>query len=274
VRWRTDWIDGFGFYYEMYRSNMAVKKLLPRSPRRDKGRANVQSAVFPEVERQRLTASCEEVVLSFGDRLWAQGDRMHHIYFPTQGSISLLVDTAQCPSLEVGLVGTEGAAGVTMALEVGIAPVRALVQGPGTALRIEAGQFSRELERNPALRSVVKRYLYVLMSQLGQMTACARFHLVEARLARWLLMTQDRAHSDDFYLTQEFLASMLGVRRVGVTQAAGFLQERRLIRYSRVRVAILDGRRLEGLAYACDATAKETYARVMRRRANVAGGAN
>jgi CRP-like cAMP-binding protein len=141
--------------------------------------------------------------------------------------------------------------------------LRALVQGAGPALRIEAAQFARVLTRSPVLRQLLMRYLYVLMSQLAQMTACMRFHVVEARLARWLLMTRDRADSNEFNLTQEFLAYMLGVRRVGITRAARSLQRRALIHYNRGKVKIVDGRGLERASCECYAAGEQMYQQVL-----------
>jgi CRP-like cAMP-binding protein len=228
-----------------------------------KARANLLLAAVSEAERLRITAACEPVELAFGDVLYQQGGRIRHVYFPTGGFISLLAQVDARAGLEVGLVGTEGVVGVSVALGVGVAPALAIVQGAGSALRMEASRFPRELERSPQLRAVVSRYTYVLMSQLVQMSACTRFHLVEARLARWLLMTRDRAGADDFYLTQEFIASMLGVRRVGITRAARELQRRRFVRYSRGRMNILDVRGLESASCACYASGRDTHQRIM-----------
>lgn len=213
--------------------------------------ANSLLAALPRTQYQRLAAGLEPVALTFGEVLYEPGQIIRHVYFPIDSLVSLLTLVDGHLALEVGLVGREGIVGIPLALGVEVTSVRALVQGSGTAMRMDAARFRREFPRCAALRRELHRYAHVLMAQVSQTAACNRFHVVEARLARWLLMTHDRVRSEQFQLTQEFLAHMLGVRRVGVTQAAGALQRRRLISYSRGRIRILDRGGLQAAACHC-----------------------
>jgi CRP-like cAMP-binding protein len=225
--------------------------------------ANRLLAALPRKERERLLTKCEAVELIFGDVLCLPGDRMRHVYFPTGSFISLVAPIDGYAVLEVGMIGDEGMFGTGVILGVDIAPMHALVQGAGPALRISTSRFRLALEDSSALRTRLNRYTYVLVSQLVQMAACSRFHVVEARLARWLLMTHDRSHSDAFNLTQEFLSHMLGVRRGGVSNAAGELQKRKVISYKRGIITILDRRALEAAACGCYRSDQDTYQRIL-----------
>ncbi len=161
------------------------------------------------------------------------------------------------------MVGREGMLGVHVVLSVSTQPLHALVQGAGTAWRIRTRTLCDELDRNRRLQLILNRYLYVLMSQLASSAACIRFHQIEARLARWLLMMQDRAQADSFGVTHEFLAYMLGVRREGITAAAGALHHQRLITYKRGWVSVLNRKGLEEASCACYAADNEVYMRIM-----------
>ena len=219
---------------------------------------------LPSNDLRRLLADCETVELAFADVLYTPRQRLSHVYFPIASFISLVMPVGDSSSLEVGLIGNEGMFGIPIALGVDVSPVRAVVQGAGSALRMGAALFCRELSRSQTLQREIDRYVFVQLSQLAQTAGCTRFHLVEARLARWLLMTQDRAHASTFHITQEFLAFMLGVRRVGVTKAAGSLQGRNLIRYSRGSITVLDRRGLKAASCGCYKADRETYDRILR----------
>ena len=225
---------------------------------------NLLLTALPDRILAQVLADCESVDLVFADVVCLPGDRIRHVYFPTDSFISLVAPVDGYAGLEVGMVGREGMFGVSLMLGVDVSPLHALVQGAGPALRMDAGRFRRQLAGSLALRQGLNRYVYVLISQLAQTAACTRFHVVEARLARWLSMTRDRAGSDEFYLTQEFLSHMLGVRRVGVTKAASSLQRRKLISYSRGMIRVLDRNGLQGAACGCYLADQKTYDEIMR----------
>jgi CRP-like cAMP-binding protein len=216
-------------------------------------------AALPSKERLRLVSGCEDVTLALSEVLVEPGERLSHVYFPVTGFISLLTPVDASTRLEVGLVGNEGMVGTPLVLGVATSHLQAIVQGAGRSLRMGAAAFRAELAASTALRPLLDRYLFVRMAQLAQAAGCTRFHLVEARLARWLLMTQDRAHSNRFHITHEFLALMLGIRRAGVTKAATALQKRGLIQYSRGDIAVVDRPGLKAASCACYRSDRDAY---------------
>ena len=208
------------------------------------------AAVSRRAYREMLSG-LEPVKLVYGQVLYEPTGLIRHVYFPIDCLVSLLTAVDKGRVLEVGMVGNEGMVGMPMVLGIGASAVRALVQGDGTAMRMPASRFRVEFNKNIPLQRALFCYTHLLMAQVSQTAACNRFHEAEGRLARWLLMTSDRLHTDEFLLTHEFLAHMLGVRRVGVTKAAEGLRRKKLIVYSRGHITILDRAQLEKAACVC-----------------------
>lgn len=219
--------------------------------------------LLPPADRRRLLACCEPVPLDMAQVLADPGEPTAHAWFPVDGFISLVTRADHHPGLEVGMVGREGLLGQQLVLGVTDAPLRALVQGPGMAWRIAAADFQAERVRSPRLQAVLLHYLHVRMAQLAVSAACLRFHHIAPRLARWLLMGHDRAHADGFSVTHELLSGLLGVRRVGITTAAGALQRQGLISYHRGALRVLDRHGLEQAACSCYAADRRAYAALL-----------
>jgi CRP-like cAMP-binding protein len=213
--------------------------------------ANKILASLPRTDYHRFRGHLEEVQLAEGDILCNPGDKLQHVYFPTNSLISLLAVVDGHELFAVGLVGREGMTSVASALGSQVSPFRTLVLGSGGALRMLAKVFVHEFRDSAAVRQVVLDYVLSLTLQISQTSACNRYHVIEERLARWLLMTRDRLSSDHFHMTHETMGHLLGVRRVGLTNAAHALKLRGLIDYSRGAIDIVDGAGLQAAACSC-----------------------
>ncbi|MBS3912191.1 MAG: Crp/Fnr family transcriptional regulator [Hydrogenophaga sp.] len=221
---------------------------------------------LPAVVRRRFLTRCEPFELLLSAELSVRDQPLTHAYFPRTGFISLVIDVDSHPPLEVGMVGVESMLGSELVLGLAKTPWRALVQGPGSSWRIGADAFRASLAEIHELQEVVRVSLLVRLHQQALASACERFHMIGPRLARWLLMSQDRARSDTFHLTQEVIALMLGVRRVGVTVAAGVFQGSGIIKYHRGTVTVLDRAALEAEACSCYAADKQIHAELTVHR--------
>lgn len=214
-------------------------------------------------EGRQLLARCDTVQLRPAEVLSEPGVPMRHVYFPIQGFICLVARIEGQRGVQVGMVGDEGMLGSQAVLGMAAAPWQALVQGEGASLRMDTSALRSALASSPTLVDILHRYLHVQMAQLAMSAACLRFHRLGPRLARWLLMAQDRAHADSFQVTQEFLACMLGVRRAGVSTAASALQRRGLIHDRRGMFTVLDRAGLQAMACSCYGADKQSYAEVL-----------
>lgn len=213
--------------------------------------ANSLLAALPSPDYQRFLAASEPVTLKAGEVLHEPGVPILHVYFPIDCVVSLLATAEAQHHVAVGLAGHEGMVGISLALGIDDSSVRALVQGAGTATRMESARFRREFLQSKPLQRALFRYEHALMGRIAQSAACNRFHPVQARMACYLLASADCARSNRVHLTQEFLADMLGVRRVSVTNAAGVLRKRVLIQYIHGEITILDRQGLAAVACGC-----------------------
>jgi CRP-like cAMP-binding protein len=224
---------------------------MPKVPVPSASPANRLLAALPTKEYQRLQPELEPVDLAFAQIIYSPGDTIRHVYFPNNSIVSLLAAEPAHSSLEVGMIGNEGMTGISVFMGVKTSRTLALVQGCGTAVRMKASTLRKESDQVGAFHSLLLRYSHSLLTQMSLSSACNRFHALNSRLARWLLMTHDRIGTDEFRLTQDFMSHMLGVRREGVNKAAGELQRKKLVRYSRGHMAILNRAGLETLSCSC-----------------------
>ena len=233
-----------------------------RSP--DGATRNRILAALPTATLARLSPHLETITLSPRQELIKPREPVRDVIFPLEGAISLVTELADGSPVEIATIGNEGMTGLSAFLKTGWLPYRAFVQVPGRALRLEASVFARELESDDALGDVLKRHTQALLTQVAQSVACNRMHAIEERCARWLLMTHDRVgRADVFPMTQEFLATMLGVRRATVTVAAGLLQRAGFIRYTRGKITVVDREGLEAASCECYAAVREEIDRLL-----------
>ena len=235
-----------------------------------RGRRNSLLAALPRAEYQRLLAGLEPVALEFGVVLKESGAPIRHVYFPIGCVVALLTLVEGHKPLQAGLVGNEGMVGMPLALGIQVSSHRALVQVAGTAMRMKASDFRREFLQSKPLQQAIYRYKHALTGQFVQAIVCNKFHSLRARFARYLLMTADRARSREIRLTHEFLARMLGVRRPGITSAAGALEKNKLIQCGRGKITILDRKRLGATSCACYRIINRMYRKARTRMADSA----
>jgi len=228
-----------------------------------KGRENHLLAALPASEYERLLPHLERVPLELGWALYESGTPQNHVYFPTDSIVSLLYVMEDGSSAEIAVVGNEGLVGISLFMGGETTPSRAVVQGAGYAYRLKALYLKQEFERGGPLQHLLLRYTQALITQMAQTAVCNRHHAVEQQLCRWLLLSLDRLPSNKLTMTQELIANMLGVRREGVTEAAGHLQAAGLIHYSRGTITVLDRTKLESRVCECYAVVKREYLRLL-----------
>lgn len=220
-------------------------------------------AALPREEYERVVPHLGHVTFEFGSVVYESGVEMEHIYFPTSAIVSLLYLMENGSSAEMGMAGKEGLVGVALFMGGNTMPNRAVVRSAGGAVRMKARVLRDEFARGGAFQSLLLRYTQALLTQMSQAAVCNRLHAIEQQLCRWLLLSHDRLDSDELVMTQELIANMLGVRREGVTAAAGRLQEQGVISYVRGRIQILDRRGLEASVCECYRVVKDEYDRLL-----------
>ena len=226
-------------------------------------RQNRLLAALPAPEFARLSSHLELVSMPLGTVLYESGSRLHHVYFPTTSIVSLLYVMEDGASAEIAVVGNEGILGIALFMGGETTPSRAVVQSAGHGYRLKARLLKQEFNRAGPVLHLLLRYTQALITQMAQTAVCNRHHSVEQQLCRWLLLSLDRLQSNKLTMTQELIANMLGVRREGVTEAAGKLQQAGLIRYSRGRIEVLDRKALERQACECYAVVKKESDRLL-----------
>jgi CRP-like cAMP-binding protein len=221
---------------------------------------------LPPPERERLFPHLKLVDLPLGTVLYESGDRLRHVYFPTDCIVSLLYVMQDGASAEIAVVGNEGAIGVALFMGGETTTNRAIVQSAGSAYRLMGRRLKQEFNRHGEMLHILLRYTQALITQMAQTAVCNRHHSVDQQLCRWLLLSLDRLSSDQLTMTQELIANMLGVRREGVTEAAGKLQKLGVIKYSRGQITVLDRPRLEQLSCECYGVVKKETDRLSPAR--------
>jgi CRP-like cAMP-binding protein len=229
-------------------------------------RRNQLLAALPEAEWQRWLPQLEPVDMPLGKVLYESGNKLTHVYFPCTSIVSLLYVMEDGASAEIAVVGHEGIVGISLFMGGQSTTSRAVVQSAGQGLRLKANLMMQEFNRAGPVLHLLLRYTQALITQMAQTAVCNRHHSLDQQLCRWLLLSLDRLPSDDLVMTQELIANMLGVRREGVTEAAGQLQQAGLIRYRRGHITVLDRKRLEQRACECYAVVKKEYDRLLPER--------